>query len=168
MKGFIDSHIISHLGKVACACKTCGTGTDDCDLMTVFDLRSLWFDSILLRAVSYKTLELSDGDRFGLQTADALSFTLGLLRANTAADSGKRTRFGDDLISSRKIFFCNFLDKSRNIDTDGASLDAACILAVQTSAGFLYRFLFIISVTDFIKVLGSDKRLLLSYRDLRF
>ena len=89
MKCLIDRYIISHLGKIACACKTCRAGTDDCDLMTVFDLRSLWFDSILFCAVSYKTLELSDGDRFGLQTADALSFTLGLLRANTAADSGK-------------------------------------------------------------------------------
>ena len=73
---------------------------------------------------------LDDENSLALDAADALAFTLALLRAHTAADRRKCGGFSDHLCSLSIVSFCYFFYKCRTIDLDRASLNASRIFAV--------------------------------------
>ena len=66
--------------------------------------------------VSGVPFQTADSNRFALQPTDALGFALRLLRANTSANSGKRVRSRKYMISTVRIAFAQFCNKTRNID----------------------------------------------------
>ena len=88
------------------------------------------FDIMFQRIICNETLQLTDGDRLALDSADTLAFTLALLRAHTAADRRKRRGFCDYLCSLLVVAFLNLLDKARNVDGNGTSAHALRILAL--------------------------------------
>ena len=70
MERLKNCHLISETGKIAGAGKAGRTGTDHCNLMAVLLCRSGGLYIVLLRPVSDKTLQFSDGYRIALDSAD--------------------------------------------------------------------------------------------------
>ena len=147
-----DRYIIAQLCQISRTGQTGRTGADNSHLLTVLFLCSLRLDSVLFCPVSYKTLQLSDGDCLPFNATDTFSFTLALLRADTAADCRKCRRLTDDLICLLDIAKLYLLDKARNIDGYRTSLHALRIFAVDTPFGLTHRFFFIITKTDLFKI----------------
>ena len=152
MKCLKYRHIISHLGKVSCTGQTGWTGTDYCDLMPVLLFCSFRFNIMLQCIICNKTLQLSDRYRISLDSADTLSFTLRLLRADTSADCRQCGRLTDDLIGFLNISFFYFLNKCRNIDRYRTSFDTFCIFTVKTSGCLFHSLFLIISKANFFKI----------------
>ena len=96
MKSLEDGYIITQFCQIAGTGQSGRTGTDDSYLLAVFLCRSSRFDAVLSGPVSYETLQFTDGNSFALDAADTFTLTLALLRADTAADSGKCAGLGDD------------------------------------------------------------------------
>ena len=90
MKGFKDLHVITHLGQITGTCQSCRTGTDNSNLLAFLLLGRNRCNIVLSCPICCKTLKLTDGDRLTLDTEDTLAFTLGFLRAYTAAYCRKR------------------------------------------------------------------------------
>ena len=86
MKSLEDSHLVSCLCKVVCACKTCRTAADDCHLLAACRSNLRLHASVLPAPVSNESFELSDSYRLTLDSEDTASFALCLLRAYATAD----------------------------------------------------------------------------------
>ena len=97
-------------------------GTNDCNLMSVLLFCLFRLYAVLSCPVSHKTLQLSDRYRLALDTTDTFTLTLALLGTYATADSRKRRRFADDLISFLKLTLFHFLNKCGDIDRYGTSL----------------------------------------------
>ena len=158
-----NCHIISHFCKVARTGKTSRTGTDDCDFMTIFLFCRSWFDSVLFCPVCNKTLQLTDRNRLTLDAADTFSLALTFLRTYTSTYCRKCAGFADHLISCFHISFFYFMDKCRNINGNRAALYTFCIFTVNAACCFFHCFFFVISKTNFFKVLCTNFRSLFSY-----
>ena len=130
MKCLEDRYFIAKFREIACTGKSGRAGTDDSDLDAVCLLRLFRNDPVLSGPVGNKTLKFTDGNSLALDAADALAFTLALLRAHTAADSRECGRFSDHLCSLSIVSFFYFFYKCRNIDLDRASLNASRVFAV--------------------------------------
>ena len=91
-----DGYIVTKFSQIACTGQSGRTGTDHSNFLAVFLCRSSRFDAVLSCPVSYETLQFTDGNSFALDAADTFALTLALLRADTAADSGKCAGLGDD------------------------------------------------------------------------
>ena len=130
MEGFKNRHLISHLRQIACTCHAGGAGTDHGYLPAVGLFRSRRNEAILSGPVCNETLQLTDGDRLALDSADTLAFTLALLRAHTAADRRKCGGFCYYLCGFLVVAFLNLFDKARNVDGNGTSAHALRILAL--------------------------------------
>ena len=113
--------------------------------------------------ISDKALQSADADGFTLDTANAFAFTLLFLRTNAAAHSGKKICGGDDLISFFKFTGCNLLNKFGYADTDGATLSAKRIFAIEASCRFFHCLLGRIAEAYFFKICGTDFGVLLGY-----
>ena len=164
MQSFEYRYIITHLRKIAGACKTGRAGTDHGNLAAVFRLCTHRFDVVLKRVIRHEPLQFSDGDRLALDAPDAFALALGLLRTDTAADRRKRAGFSDHLIGLFNVSFFYFMDKCRDIDGYRTSLDAFCILAVEASFRLFHCLFFVVTEADFIKICRTDLRILLPYR----
>ena len=99
-------------------------------MMPVLFGRRLGHDPVLSRPVRHKSLQLSDRDRFALDSSDADALALILLRTDAAADRRKTGRFRYDLCGAFDISLDDLLNEGRNIDRYGTALDAFRILAV--------------------------------------
>ena len=152
MERLKDSHVITHTCKIACAGKACRAGTDDRDLVAVLFSRRFRFDSLFSCAVCNKTLEFSDRNSFAFDAADTFSFALCLLRTYTAADSGKRAGFADDLIRLLKIAFFHFMNEGRDIDRNRTSGHTFGIFTIKAAACFCHGLFLIISEAHLVKI----------------
>ena len=165
MECFVNGNIITQFAEVACAGQGRRAGTNDCHFVAVgsgnFRIGQVFLAHMI---VSDKALQTADADALAVLAADALTFALFLLRADTAADSGKAVGGGDDLISGIKITFCNFCDKLRNADLNRASGTAQRILTIQASLSLVDCHFSSISECNFIKVLSTNNWILLWHR----
>jgi len=160
-------YFIAFVDQVACACKSGRACSYDGYLMAVALCRFQLFVTIVgSMPVGNESLKTSDGYRHTLFSAGTNAFALGLLRADTSADSRKSTGIRDDTIGFREIPLLHLSDEIRNPDIDRASADAQRLLAVQAACCVRNRFLFIVSETNLIKIMCTDLRVLLSYRNL--
>ena len=130
MKSFKNRHIIAKLCQVACTGKTCRAGTDNGNLLALLLSRCFRYESMLSGPVSNETLQLSDGNCLSLDAADTLSFTLTLLRADTAADCRKSRGLRNRVGCANVIFLFYLADKCRNINFYGTSVYTAGVFAV--------------------------------------
>ena len=164
MKRFKYCHFITKLCKISGASQSRRTGTDHCNFMPVGLLCADRFDIMFQRIICNETLQLTDGDRLALDSADALPLTLGFLRAYTSANSRKRACLSDHFVGFLDISIFYFFDKSRNIDRNRTSLNTFRIFTIDASGCLFHRFFLIISKTNFFKVCCSYFRILFSYR----
>ena len=130
MKCLKDRHIVTQLCEITCTGQTGRTGTDYCNLDAILLLRCLRNEAMLSRPVSYKTLQLTDGDRLTLDTANTLALTLALLRAHTSTDCRKCGRLCDHICCSLVVSLLYLCDESRNVDRNRASVYAVWLLTL--------------------------------------
>ena len=95
MKGLKNSYLIAHLCQVSGAGQARRTGTNYGNSDAVGFLWLCRNNTVFSGPVSHKALQLSDGNRLALDTADTFSLALAFLRADAAADGGKGTGLCD-------------------------------------------------------------------------
>ena len=166
MERFKNRHIVAHFGKIARTGKACGTGTDYGNLFAVFLFGSLRLDTVFPCPVRYKAFQFSDRNRISLDAPDTFALALAFLGAYASADCGKCAGLADDLISRFNISRFNLLNKSGNINGNGATFYTLCVLTVNTSFGLAHGLFLIISKTYFFKVRGTFLCILLANRGL--
>ena len=128
MKCLEDSNVVTQLCQIACAGQTSRAGTDNGNLLAVFLLRCLRNKTVFSGPVSHETLQLTDGDRLTLNSANAFAFALALLRAHTATYCRKCGRLSDDIGCSLKVSGLDFFDEARDINGDRAAAHTLCII----------------------------------------
>ena len=167
MKRFEDGDVITHPGKVAGTCKSCRARTDHGYLLVLPDqaFGKLRLDACLLGSICHEPLEASYRDSLTLDASDALCFALCLLRAYTAADSGKGGRLGDDAVCTCHIAFLDFRDESRDVYVYRASLDAARVLTGKAARSLRHCFFHVVSEVDLVEISRAYGRILLGYGD---
>ncbi len=131
MQGFENRDIITHAGKVAGAGKSGRTGTDDGNFFALGSRIGGGLDTHLAGSVGDIALEFADGDGFALDAAHTDAFTLGFLRTDASADSGKCGGKADHIISALHIAFFDFLNKSGDVDGNRATFCSSGILPLR-------------------------------------
>ena len=140
-----NSNIIAKFCQITGTGKSCRTGADHCDLVTILFASSLWLDAIFSCPVSRETLQFSDGNGFALDSTDTLAFTLALLWADTSTNGWKCRRLADHFICLFDVAIFYSCDEIRDLNGNRASLDTLCILAVQATGCFFHSLFFIVS-----------------------
>ena len=166
MQCLINRDVIAHLGQIACAGQASRAGTDNRNLMAI---RLRTGDSTLSMGVVIvgdKPFQTADGDRLALDAADAFPFALGLLRADTSADSRQGRGLADDLVCTLKVTCRNLGNKFRDMDIDRAAGDTGFILTVEASLRFVQRHLFGIAEGYLLEVFVADIWVLRRHRIL--
>src|SRR6516162_1194498 len=116
------------------------------------------------RGSMYGTLlQPADGDRLKRLADDAHAFTLRLLRADAAADSGQQIAGGNRVVGAAQILVADRLDELRDVDVDRTAGDTARIRAEQAALRFVERFFQRIAAIDFVKVFDPYLRVLFTY-----
>ena len=169
VQGFENRNVVTKFGKVAGAGKTGWTGTDYRDLLSVRGglHRFLRRASMLAGPVGDETLQLAYSDRLALDSENAASLALGLLRAYAAANSGKGRITGDDFGSAAYILLRQLRYEIGNLEIHGAGGHTARILAMQAAGGFKKRLLLAVAVAHFIEIGRADLGVLFADRDSR-
>ena len=152
VKGLEDGHVIAHLGQISRAGKARGARADHGHLFALLLCGSLRLDPVFSRPIRHEALQLTDGNGFALNSSDAFSLTLALLRANAAADGGQSGGGADHLIGGLHISLLHLFDEAGNVDGYGASLHALRVFAVDASGSLFHRLFFVISQADLLKV----------------
>jgi len=124
------SYLVAQASEVACAGQTGRACTNDGNLVTVGRRFYRLLGAVFARVVGNKALQTADGYRLALDAAHAVTLTLALLRAHTAADRRKCGGFCDYLCGFLVVAFLNLFDKARNVDGNGTSAHALRILAL--------------------------------------
>ena len=135
MKCLEDRYFIAKFREISCTGKSGRAGTDDSDLDAVCLLRLFRNDPVLSGPVGNKTLKFTDGNSLALDAADALAFTLALLRAHTAADGGQQVVALDGLERAGPVLVADLGDEAGDVHADGAALHAQGLLAVEAAVG---------------------------------
>ena len=90
VQSFKYGHLIAEACKISCTGKTCRSRADNSSLVTV-RLRLFGFGcTVLVVPIGNETLQSADAYGIALDTADALSLALGLLRTYPSAYCGQR------------------------------------------------------------------------------
>ena len=167
MKCLEDSNVVTQLCQVACAGQACRAGTNHSNLLAILLFCCFRNKAVLSGPVSHETLQLTDGDRLTLDAADALTLTLALLRAYTAADCRKCGRLSNHIRCSLEVSGFYFFNESRNVDGNWASAHTFCVvLTFQASGSLFHSLFFVISIAHFLKVGSAHLCVLLSDRSL--
>ena len=154
MKGFENGNIIAEFSQIAGAGNARRAGADNSDFFAIQFFGAFGSNAVFHSPVGHKAFKLADGHRFTFDTKDADAFALGFLGAHTAANRGKRGRFGNGLVSFFKFTFSDMADKFGDIDTHRASADTAGFFTTEAAGRFEHRFFFVITVAYFFKIGG--------------
>ena len=164
MEGLENGHLVAHFRQIAGAGQACGAGTDHSHLLAVGFLRFSGYKAVLPGPVGHKALQLADGDRLALDSADALALALALLGAHAAADSRKGAGLGDGGGRLGELSLLHLVDELGNVDGNGTTLDTLGILTVDAAGGLSLGLLLIVAKADLLKIGGSHLGILFSNR----
>ena len=157
VQGLEDRHVITEIDQIARDREPRGTGADHRDLFPVGLCRRGDGDiARLLLVVGGEPLKAADGHGFSLLPEDADLLALVLLRADAAADGGEGVRFLEFERRLDELPFGDQLDESRDIDIDGASGNAAGLLALDAALRLGDCGLLGITRGHFVKVFDPD------------
>jgi hypothetical protein len=160
VESFENGDFVSEFGKVAGACESGRTGTDDGDFVSVGRSGNGLLITVISVPVSYETLKTADSNRLAFDAAYALGFALSFLRTYTAADSGKGRGLMDDLIGTLEIAFLDFLNEFGDMDVNGATVNTGHVLAVQAALRFIESYLFCVTDSDLMEVVSTYQGIL--------
>ena len=114
--------------------------------------------------VSDEALELADGDRLELDTQNAATLALALLRANTTAYGRQRRILRDDRGSPCDVAFLDLGNELRNLDGDGTGRHATRILAMEAAGSLLGGLLQVVTVANLFEIMCTYLGILLPDR----
>ena len=142
-------------------------GTDNGNLLAVgWDFFYFIIADVLSVPIRYETLQSAYSNRLALDSANALSFALGFLRAYTAAHCRQGVGGSNHFIGTGKIPLGYLCDEFRNPYVYRTSCHARLVFTIEATLRFVYRHLLGISQSNFLKILISDIRFLRRHRCL--
>ena len=114
VQGFVDGDLVAQLCQVARDGQAGGASADDSDLVAIGRGGGGLGMYVVAVPVGNKALQAANADGLALDAADALAFTLVLLRADTAADGGQRAGLRNDVVGGLKVALGDVLDEAGN------------------------------------------------------
>jgi hypothetical protein len=158
MEGFEDGDTVTELREIGCRSETGRTGADNGNFTAGRDRARLLF-GMLVRITALPVgnvpFEPADSNRLSLFIEGAMGFTLRLLGANPAADTGKRIFSFEQPNRFRHVAFADGFDKFRDIDIDRTSFDAAPLFTLETAGCFEDCLLAILPKGNLVKITCS-------------
>ena len=158
MEHFKNRYVVTFLCQHACAGKAGRTGSDDGNLFAVFFDFFCFVDfiqTVFPGIISHETFQPANGYRFPFDAQYAAAFALLFLGADPATDSRETALFFDDLNGGGKIPFRYGVNKFGNVNVYRAAFYAAGLGTVEAALGFFYRSGFIITQSNFFKVVAA-------------
>ena len=130
---FENSYVVTLLCKVACTGETCRARADNRNLVTVAFGTGGKILTVCVVIIGNESFKSADCNRFALDAANTFAFTLGLLRANSAADSGERALTGDHVICTLEITFLNERQKFGDIDINRTACNTGTVFTAKAT-----------------------------------
>ena len=162
-----NGDLVSLVYQVSGCSQSGRAGTDNGSLLAVgWDFFYFIVADVLSVPIRYETLQSAYGNRLALDSANALSFALGFLRAYTSAHCRQGVGGSDYFIGTGKISLGHLCDEFRNAYVYRTSCHARFVFTIEAALRFVYRHLFGISQSYFLKILISDIRFLRRHRCL--
>ncbi len=125
--------VVTPPGQVAGTGQSRGAGADYRDFVSVRRGTGDFAVRVGIIPVGDKSLKVADRYRIGLNSANAVFFTLYFLGTDPAAYGGQRAGLRYHLVSAFIILFAYLFDKARNIDLNGAAVNAWLIFAAEAA-----------------------------------
>ena len=157
---FKHSDIVAHLCQIACAGQPRRTGADNSDLLAVLFRQHGCFVRLGAVPVGDETFETADGDRFSLDTKDALAFALVFLWADAAANGRQTGVLFQTLGRFGEIAFRQGGDEIRNIHMHRAAFHTAWFGAMQAALGLGDRRFRAVAQGHFVEIGDANLRVL--------